>query len=88
MLGAVFHIKEICGENAVVSYRQKVNSANICNITVTFESRTCAESKIRLPKIQTKVTPDTRTTTVISLWNRHRMPKKKLMCFKIWKNFS
>jgi len=45
MLGAVFHIKEISGENAVVSYKQKVISANICNITVTFESRTCAESK-------------------------------------------
>jgi len=39
------HIKEINGETAVVSYKQKVISANICNITVKFESRICAESK-------------------------------------------
>lgn len=45
MPGAVFHIKEISGETAVVSYKQKVLSANICNITVTFESRICAENK-------------------------------------------
>jgi len=39
------HIKEISGETAVVSHKQKVISANICSITVTFENRICAESK-------------------------------------------
>ena len=45
MPGAVFHIKEKSGETAAVSYKQRVICANICNITVTFESRICAESK-------------------------------------------
>jgi hypothetical protein len=45
MPAAVFHINEISGETAVVLYRQKVISVDICNITVTLESRTRAESK-------------------------------------------
>jgi hypothetical protein len=47
-------IKEISGETAVVSYKQKVISVYICNITVTFESRICAESKYEYRRFRRK----------------------------------